>query len=161
MTRHRNVPFDYLQSLTKLPGLYLVSLQKGAVLTELLDGNFDDSRIIDLGQDVDTTNGAFMDTAAVMMNLDLVITCDTSVAHLAGALGIPVWVALPYVPDWRWMLEAADTPWYPTMRLFRQDEPGNWQTVFHKIENALAEWVHTIGLNEDPRKTEKSPANSV
>ena len=62
----------------------------------------------------------FLDTAAVMANLDLVITSDTSIAHLAGALGRPVWVALRLVPDWRWMLDRADSPWYPTMRLFRQ-----------------------------------------
>ena len=67
-------------------------------------------------------HGAFMDTAAIMMNLDLVITSDTSVAHLAGALGVPVWVVLPFVPDWRWLLDRSDSPWYPTMRLFRQKD---------------------------------------
>jgi ADP-heptose:LPS heptosyltransferase len=71
-----------------------------------------------------------MDTAALMMNLDLVITSDTAIAHLAGALGIPVWVALPRVPDWRWLLEREDTPWYPTMRLFRQRRYGHWEDVF-------------------------------
>jgi len=62
----------------------------------------------------------FMDAAAVMKNLDLVVTVDTAVAHLAGALGVPVWVLLPFAPDWRWLLEREDSPWYPTMRLFRQ-----------------------------------------
>ena len=75
--------------------------------------------VVDFGEELDAEHGAFMDTAAIMMNLDLVITSDTSVAHLAGALGVPVWVALPFVPDWRWMLERSDSPWYPTMRLFQ------------------------------------------
>ena len=83
-----------------------------------------DLSIIDLGDDVDTIHGPFMDTAAIMMNLDLVISSDTSVPHLAGALGVPVWLALPFVPDWRWLLDRGDSPWYPTMRLFRQKDSG-------------------------------------
>ena len=75
---------------------------------------------MDLGDELDTLHGAFMDTAAIMMNLDLVITSDTSMAHLAGGWECRVWVALPFVPDWRWLLERSDSPWYPTMRLFRQ-----------------------------------------
>src|SRR5262249_12086821 len=94
--------------------------------------------ILDLG-DFDTAHGAFMDTAATMMNLDLVITSDTSVAHLAGALGVPVWVALPFVPDWRWLLDRSDSPWYPTMRLFRQQKLGDWKSVFEEIRSAHAE----------------------
>ena len=82
-----------------------------------------------------------MDTAAIMMNLDLVITSDTSVAHLAGALGVSVWVALPYVPDWRWLLDRSDSPWYPTMRLFRQKSRGDWAGVFKEIEAALRERI--------------------
>ncbi len=78
-----------------------------------------------------------MDTAAVMKNLDLVITSDTSLAHLAGALGVPVWVALPIVPEMRWMLARDDSPWYPTMRLFRQAEAGNWSEVFRRIAAEL------------------------
>jgi len=81
--------------------------------------------------------GAFMDTAAIMQHLDLVITVDTSVAHLAGALGIPVWVLLPYSPDYRWTLKGATTQWYPTMRLFRQPKPGNWDTVMQEVVQAL------------------------
>jgi ADP-heptose:LPS heptosyltransferase len=78
-----------------------------------------------------------MDTAAIMKNLNLVVTSDTSVAHLAGALGVRVWVALPFVPDWRWMLDRGDSPWYPTMRLFRQQKPGDWTGLFEEIERAL------------------------
>jgi hypothetical protein len=69
--------------------------------------------------------------------LDLIITSDTSIAHLAGALGRPVWVALRWVPDWRWMLERADSPWYPTMRLFRQSSDGDWTPVFAAMAQAL------------------------
>ena len=80
-----------------------------------------------------------MDTAAIMKNLDLVITSDTSVPHLAGALGVPVWVALPFVPDWRWLLDRGDSPWYPTMRLFRQGRAGDWAGVFDGMLRALQE----------------------
>jgi hypothetical protein len=83
------------------------------------------------------TTWTFRDTAAVMKNLDLVIACDTSVAHLAGALGVPVWVPLPHVPDWRWLLDREDSPWYPSMRLFRQTRRGQWEDVFHRIAEAL------------------------
>ncbi len=72
-----------------------------------------------------------------MRNLDLVITSDSAPAHLAGALGVPVWVALAFAPDWRWMLERTDSPWYPTMRLFRQRVPGDWDTVFQNMQELL------------------------
>ena len=78
-----------------------------------------------------------MDTAAVMENLDLIITTDTAAAHLAGGLGVPVWTALAYVADWRWLLDREETPWYPTMRLFRQTEPGNWSEVFERMTREL------------------------
>jgi ADP-heptose:LPS heptosyltransferase len=74
-----------------------------------------------------------MDTAAIMKSLDLVIAVDTSIAHLAGALGVPVWIALPFVPDWRWLMGRDDSPWYPTARLFRQCRPGEWEDVFQRI----------------------------
>jgi ADP-heptose:LPS heptosyltransferase len=79
----------------------------------------------------------FADTAALMIHLDLVISVDTSVAHLAGALGRPAWVLLPYAPDWRWMLERNDSPWYPNMRLFRQQRRGEWLPVLEKVREAL------------------------
>jgi ADP-heptose:LPS heptosyltransferase len=78
-----------------------------------------------------------MDTAAVIHHLDLVITCDTSVAHLAGAMGKRVWVLLRYSPDWRWMLNRPDSPWYPTMRLFRQSRPGDWDMLFQQVAQEL------------------------
>jgi len=72
-----------------------------------------------------------------MMNLDLIVTADTAVGHVAGALGLPVWVATPFAADWRWLRNRDDTPWYPTMRLFRQPVAGDWDTVFERITRAL------------------------
>ena len=82
-----------------------------------------------------------LDTAAVMASLDLIVTSDTSIAHLAGALGRPVWVALQHVPDWRWQLGREDCPWYPSMRLFRQTRRGDWEDVFARITAAAADLV--------------------
>ena len=79
----------------------------------------------------------FSDTAALVENLDLIISVDTSVAHLAGALGKPVWTLIPFVPDWRWMLNREDSPWYPTMRLFRQPSHGDWESVIAKVKDEL------------------------
>jgi ADP-heptose:LPS heptosyltransferase len=84
-----------------------------------------------------------MDSAAVMQNLDLVITSDTAIAHLAGALGVPVWVALATSADWRWFLERDDSPWYPTMRLFRQTQRGAWPPVFERMADELARRVQS------------------
>jgi ADP-heptose:LPS heptosyltransferase len=90
--------------------------------------------ITDLGDRL----GDFHNTAAILCNLDLVITCDSAPAHLAGALGLPVWVALSYLADWRWLLARDDSPWYPTMRLYRQTRTGAWQAVFERIAADLA-----------------------
>jgi hypothetical protein len=87
-----------------------------------------------------------MDTAAAVRNLDLVVACDTMVAHLAGGMGAPVWVALPYSPDWRWLVSRVDTPWYPTMRLFRQPAFGDWESVFRRIAGSLREHLAASGL---------------
>ncbi len=88
---------------------------------------------------VDYTNDLndFSDTAALIENLDLVITVDTAVAHLAGALAKPVWLLLPFVPDWRWLLDRGDSPWYPTMRLYRQPEYGDWESVLKMLKQEL------------------------
>ncbi len=83
---------------------------------------------------------AALDSAAVMIHLDLVITGDTALAHLAGALGRPTWVALEHAPDWRWLLERTHGPWYPSMRLFRQSRRGDWEGVFAAIHRGLARW---------------------
>ena len=89
--------------------------------------------LISLGEEFED----FSDTAAVIENLDLVISVDTSVAHLAGAMGKPVWVLIPFAPDWRWMLDRDDSPWYPTMRLFRQRKRGEWGEVFQRVAKEL------------------------
>src|SRR4029079_5771648 len=96
----------------------LISLQKGEGAEQL--ARLTDFKVVDLGPDLDASGGAFLDTAAVMQNLDLVITADPAIGHLAGALGVPVWLALAFAPDWRWTMEGDRTTWYPTMRLFRQ-----------------------------------------
>jgi ADP-heptose:LPS heptosyltransferase len=89
-----------------------------------------------------------MDTAALMQSLDLVITSDTVIPHLAGALGVPVWVALTYAPDWRFLLDRDDSPWYPTMRLFRQRKFGDWTEVFERIADELAKRVRSFGWGD-------------
>jgi hypothetical protein len=126
---------EYL-ALSRLPGVRLISLQKGHGLDQLGEVPRD-VRIETLGDDFDSGPDAFVDTAAVMTSLDLVITADTSIAHLAGALGRPTWVALKYVPHWSWMLEREDSPWYPTVRLFRQSKPDDWPSIFSNIEKDL------------------------
>ena len=82
----------------------------------------------------------FHHTASAILQLDLVISVDTAVAHLAGALGKPVWTLLSFIPDWRWMLNRSDSPWYPSMTLFRQKETGDWSTVFQQIKLALTQY---------------------
>ena len=96
-------------------------------------------RVETLGADFDAGADAFVDTAAAMTCLDLVVTCDTSIAHLAGALAVPVWVALKSDAEWRWLTERSDSPWYPTMRLFRQTRRGVWSDVFEAMAGELAQ----------------------
>jgi ADP-heptose:LPS heptosyltransferase len=83
----------------------------------------------------------FADTAAIISNLDLIISVDTSVAHLAGALGKETWILLPFSPDWRWLTQREDSPWYPTMRLFRQPASGDWDAVFESVTMALKQKI--------------------
>jgi tetratricopeptide (TPR) repeat protein len=125
----------HFASLSDIKGISFYSLQKVDGLEPLDKLSF---KINEFDADFDKSAGCFMDTAAVMKNLDLIITVDTSVAHLAGGLGVPVWVMLPYPADWRWMLKRNDSPWYPhNMRLFRQESAGDWKTVFSQIKSAL------------------------
>jgi Flp pilus assembly protein TadD len=134
--RGRSIPLREFLPLAQLPGVRLISLQKHHGLEQLATTP-DGLRIETLGEDFDAGADAFIDTAAVMQCLDLVITSDTSVAHLAGALGRPVWVGLKHVPDWRWLLEGENCLWYPTMRLFRQTRHGDWGSVFAKMAALL------------------------
>jgi len=133
---HRSIPLAAFEPITRLPSVQLISLQKGPGSEQIAQAPFAD-RIIDLSSTLDEDSGPFMDTATIMTQLDLVISCDTALAHLAGALAVPIWVALPAVAEWRWLLDRDDTPWYPTMRLFRQRESGNWSEVFERIAEAV------------------------
>ncbi len=128
----RSFRLAQLEPIALRPGIRLFSLQKGHGSEQLgeIGGRFE---LTDLsGGLVD-----FLDTAAAIVNLDLVIAPDTAVAHLAGALGVPVWVALPFAADWRWMSGRDDSPWYPTMKLFRQRRWGEWDEVFERIAREL------------------------
>jgi hypothetical protein len=132
----RSVPLVEFVPLAACERVRLFSLQKRHGC-EQLPPLADRLGIVDLGKSLDEQTGAFVDTAAAMMSLDLVITSDTAIAHLAGALGVPVWVALARVPDWRWMVGREDSPWYPTMRLFRQTQAGDWGEVFSRMASQL------------------------
>lgn len=129
----RSFPLAYATRLAAQGDITLVSLQRrGEELSAaptVRDG-------VVFFQEVDE-DGAFVDTAAIISNLDLVISCDTSVAHLAGAMGVTTWVALESAADWRWLADREDSPWYPTMRLFRQTTLGDWNAVFDRMADAL------------------------
>lgn len=125
----RSFPLAQLQNLAAIPGARLISLQKVNGLDQL-DSLPPGMAVETLGDGFDPGPDIFVDTAAAMACCDLFITPDTSVAHLAGALGVKTWLALPKVADWRWMDARADSAWYPSLRLFRQAEPGDWSGVF-------------------------------
>ena len=105
----------------------MISLHKGEGEKQIRDINFN---LTTFGHDFDSGENAFIDTAALMVNCDLIISCDTSIAHLAGALGCPNLGCTQKIPEWRWMLDRTDSPWYPNMTLYRQKEPDNWEAVF-------------------------------
>lgn len=133
--RNRSMNLDYFTSLTQIPGVRLISLQKP--VNEPDTARLASLGIANIGVRMDPGIDQFIDTAAVIKNLDLVITIDSAVAHLAGALGKPVWVLLPLVPDWRWLLDRDDSPWYPSMRLFRQTQQTDWTEVIARVSEAL------------------------
>jgi hypothetical protein len=123
----RSCPAQALLPLVRAPGLELVSLQVGPRAAEAAA----------LGiEDLSALLTDYAETAAAMMHLDLVVTVDTSVAHLAGAMGRPTWVMLPHNPDWRWLRDRSDSPWYDSIRLFRQPRPGDWTSVVRAIAAA-------------------------
>ena len=138
--KDRSFSLSYLKQLSIIPHVRIISLQKE-------ETSLDDDKVASeinlekLGNDLDAGPDAFIDTSAIMKCCDLIITADTAIAHLAGALGVPVWVALNYLPDWRYMLERNDSPWYPTMKLFRQRQAGNWTQVFSEVEKELCKIV--------------------
>jgi ADP-heptose:LPS heptosyltransferase len=121
----RNVDLAELRRLGRIEGLRVFSLQRGDTAERLREHGW----IVDTEREADT----ILDTAAAILNLDLIICADTMVAHLAGALGKPVWLLLPFAADWRWMANREDSPWYPTMRLFRQKHRGNWKQVIERV----------------------------
>jgi len=141
--RGRSFPLETYAPLAELEGCEWVSLQKGPGSEQLEHCSFR-HRFVAAQAEIDQA-WDFVETLSILQVCDLVITSDTSVAHLAGALGRPTWVLLKYVPDWRWGLEGSSTPWYPTMRLFRQQEANNWEPVIAAVREAL-----TTFLDEQP-----------
>jgi hypothetical protein len=144
--RFRSIPLASFESLGRISGVRIYSLQKDAGREQLSlprSWEIDDlaPQLTDLAE-----------TAGAMQHLDVVVTCDSAPAHLAGALGLPVWIAIPAVPDWRWLQEREDSPWYPTARLFRQRERGNWTEVFAQIALALQRLCDRDGI--PPRQGE-------
>ena len=128
----RSIPIENLAPIFDIPGVTVFGLQSGPEHNEL-------SPWLPAVRDLYDRVSTIHDTASILRDLQLVISVDTMTAHLAGALGIPVWTLLPYECDWRWMLHRRDSPWYPTMRLFRQPEPGNWSAVADQVTQALRE----------------------
>ena len=130
----RSFPLAALAPLAALPNVRLVSLQKGTGEEQLARSTM---RVESFGEAIDPRGEAFQDTAAIIESCDLVVSSDTAVAHLAGALGRPAWIALKFCPEWRWLLHRSDSPWYPTLRLFRQPRPGDWTSVFAAMAREL------------------------
>ena len=125
------MPLNYFEKFAQIPGISIYCLQQTESTPEL------SNNIKKCATDFDNSHGRFMDTAALMKSLDLVITVDTSIAHLAGGLGIQVWTILPFPAEWRWLQQRNDSPWYSTMRVFRQIEFGNWNDVYEELVRAL------------------------
>jgi tetratricopeptide (TPR) repeat protein len=146
--RIRSMPFTTLAPLCRIPGVTFHSLQLGDAARQLQRAARD-INVIDHSMELTD----FAQTAALVMNLDLVISVDTSAAHLTGALAKPIWVMLPFAPDWRWMLNRQDSPWYPTMRLFRQKQPGDWTEVIGRVADELETIVRQQVNPRDGPKT--------
>jgi tetratricopeptide (TPR) repeat protein len=130
--RNRSCSLEVFSPLAELGDISFYSLQKGGA-AEQAKNPPPGMKLVDYTEEISD----FSDTAALMENLDLIISVDTSIVHLAGALGKRVWTMVPFVPDWRWMLDREDSPWYPTMRLFRQPLPGDWKSVIGKMKDGL------------------------
>jgi len=137
----RGIPLQEFFRLTQIPGVSLYSLQQydgveqlATVPKDIIIHRFD--------ADFDHKRGRFIDTACVIQNMDLIITVDTALAHLAGGLGAPVWLLLPYSTDWRWIAGRTDSPWYPSMRIFKQQQPFAWEHVVTSVQEALLELLN-------------------
>ncbi|MEP7361702.1 MAG: tetratricopeptide repeat protein [Acidobacteriota bacterium] len=131
--RHRSISLKQLAPLAELPGFEFFSLQRGPQASETgtLTGSWRPLQ-------VETEDGGIAELASIVAGLDLIITVDTMVAHMAGTAGKPVWTLLPFAADWRWMLDREDSPWYPSIRLFRQTTPGDWAFVVERVRDRLA-----------------------
>jgi protein O-GlcNAc transferase len=151
------LPLDRFAALARMEGVQLFSLHKGPA-SEQLAGLPANAPIIDLGSRLDETAGPFMDTAAVMSQLDLMITADTSTGHLAGALGVPTWICLCATPEFRWLLNRGDSPWYPTVKLLRQSQLGDWDDVFAQMKEGLRQLVgEKVGAVSSPKVIQWTP----
>ncbi len=138
--RNRSMKLARLAPLGQIPGARFVSLQKGEAAAEAKSPPAN-VELVDWTEELND----FADTAALIANLDLVIAVDTAVVHLGGAMAKPVWTLLPFVTDWRWLLEREDSPWYPSMRLFRQSSWGDWDSVITRVVDALSQWIRNRG----------------
>jgi tetratricopeptide (TPR) repeat protein len=135
----RSPPLAALAPLFRLANVNFISLQRGSGEDQLDTVPF--GRSIQRLTDLDSGPDAFLDTAAVLKSVDLLITPDTAIAHLAGGLGVPTWLCLMHEPDWRWMRQSMRTPWYTSLRLFRQPKPGDWTSVYLQVADELERWV--------------------
>jgi len=151
--RIRSITLTSFEPLAGIPGVTQISLQRnfGAEQLAKPEGRFN---VVDLSGQAENIDG-WLRTAAIVSNLDLVIGADTSVLHLAAAMGVPTWMAIATSPDWRWLLNRDDTPWYPTMRLFRQQREGDWDEVFGRIAEALRQRI------EVSSKSTREPASDL
>jgi hypothetical protein len=132
--RNRTALLADLAAIGNVPGVALLALQKGPK-TGQAGGWYGRAPLINLGAEIED----YDDTMAILANIERLVTVDTSVAHLAGAMGRPVWIMLPFAPDWRWLLRRQDTPWYPSVRLFRQSTVRCWDDVLGAVATALTE----------------------
>ncbi|MEC8166041.1 MAG: hypothetical protein VX079_15935, partial [Pseudomonadota bacterium] len=141
--RNRSIALETMLPLLEMPEIRFVGLQKG-------DGSDQPQR---LGADALVVNIGermrdFADTASILVQLDLLVSVDTSVVHLSGALGTPAWALIPYSPDWRWLYGRDDTPWYDSVRLFRQTKPGDWPEVLDRVWDALSQFADAFEKNK-------------
>ena len=136
----RSIPLREFAPLARIPGVRLISLQKNTGVEQIANLPAD-MKVETLGDDFDGGPDGFLDSTAVMQLMDLVVSSDTALAHLAGAAACPTWLAIKFVPDWRWLLDREDTPWYPTLRLFRQPEVDDWSGLFDRMAKEAAKLV--------------------
>jgi len=135
----RHCPLVHFEEILATPGVRFFGLYKGPQISEWEPYQ---DRIVDVGSHCQS----FQDTAWAIERLDLVISVDTSVAHLVGALGKPVWILLPWLSEFRWLLDRSDSPWYPTARLFRQPQPKDWRSALTLVKDDFTQWLGNQGI---------------